>query len=113
MLVILPLVIAVILSAQNVMAQSGATVTQSEQLSGKHRVELYVTDWCPWCKKAEAFFRKRGIEVTIYDVESDRQAAQRKAQLDSQRGVPFAVIDGTPIHGFSESLYRQALGEEE
>lgn len=76
------------------------------------KVELYVTSWCPYCKKAEAFFRSQGIPFTVYDVEKDSRAARRKNELDSRNGVPFAVINGQKIHGYSEAAYRQALGSQ-
>ena len=31
-----------------------------------HKVELYTTSWCPYCKKARDFFRSRGISFTEY-----------------------------------------------
>lgn len=75
----------------------------------KADVELFVTSWCPYCKKALAFFRSRGISVRSYDVERDKRAARRKRQLDRHRGVPFALVNGVPIHGYNEAAYRQAL----
>lgn len=73
-------------------------------------VELYSTSWCTYCQKARQFFRERGISFTEYDIEKDPDAAYRKQQLDSAgRGVPFAVINGHRIHGYSEPLYLQAL----
>jgi glutaredoxin len=74
-----------------------------------HQVELYVTSWCPYCKQAEIFFRVQGIPFIAYDIEKDSAAARRKEQLDSSRGVPFAIINGQMIHGYSESAYREAL----
>ena len=76
----------------------------------RQQVELYVTSWCPYCKKAENFFRSRGISFTSYDIEKDQQAAARKNQLDQKgEGVPFAVINGYAIHGFSPEMYAEAL----
>ena len=72
-------------------------------------VELYITSWCPYCKKAMNFFRSRGIPFVAYDIEKDADAARRKRQLASQRGVPFAVINGKRIHGYSEAGYLRAL----
>jgi glutaredoxin len=72
-------------------------------------VELYSTSWCPYCKNAREFLRSRGIPFVEYDVEKDRDAARRKMALDKRRGVPFAMINGKPVHGFSETLYEQAL----
>ncbi|MBI5590717.1 MAG: tetratricopeptide repeat protein [Deltaproteobacteria bacterium] len=78
-------------------------------ISKAHQVELYVTNWCPYCKKAVDFFRSRGIPFTAYDIEKDTDAARRKNQLDSRRGVPFAIIDGQHIHGYLETSYIKAL----
>ncbi|HAD05109.1 MAG: hypothetical protein A2005_02550 [Desulfuromonadales bacterium GWC2_61_20] len=77
------------------------------------QVELYVTDWCPYCKHAEAFLRERGVPFTAYDIEKDANAARRKDDLDSQKGVPFAIINGHKVHGFSDDAYQRALDAKE
>jgi glutaredoxin len=82
---------------------------KDEAKAEKPQVELYVTAWCIYCKKAANFFRKRGIEFVEYDIEKDREAERRKRLLDRKRGVPFAVINGYRIHGYSEVLYERAL----
>jgi glutaredoxin len=74
-------------------------------------VILYGTSWCPYCQKARDFFRSRGIDFTDYDIEKDKEAAIRKKELDPKGGVPFAIINGRSIHGFSESAYERALQE--
>jgi glutaredoxin len=74
------------------------------------KVELYVTSWCPWCKKAVEFFRSRGIPFTEYDVEKDQAAARRHRELAGGRsGVPFAVVNGQRIHGYAPEEYEMAL----
>ena len=78
-------------------------------LQDNPKVELFITTWCPYCKKAEQFFQSRGIPYVAYDVEKDKTAAQRKSQLDARPGVPFAIINGQPVHGFSEQAYLKAL----
>lgn len=75
----------------------------------QHEVELYATSWCPYCQMARDFFHSRGISFIEYDIEKDTAAAHRKQQLDSRNGVPFAVINGRAIHGFSEAAYERAL----
>jgi glutaredoxin len=75
----------------------------------RHEVDLYVTDWCPYCKKAEKFFESRNIQVSIYDIEKDKKAKKRKEKMDGRNGVPFAVINGKKIRGYNESLYIKAL----
>jgi glutaredoxin len=76
---------------------------------GTPSVELYITSWCPYCQKAIAFFQSRGIQITVYDIEKDEAAARRKTELDRRKGVPFAVINGKQIHGWSEAAYLSAL----
>jgi glutaredoxin len=88
-------------------SEEGAAAGKAE--TAVPQVELYVTSWCPYCKKAENFFRSQGIPFTVYDVEKDSSAARRKEQLDSRNGVPFAIINGQKIHGYSEGAYREAL----
>lgn len=73
-------------------------------------VELYVTSWCRYCKSAKKYFRSRGIDVKVYDVEKDKAAAQRMRRLTNRPGVPFAVINGRHINGFSVKAYERALG---
>jgi glutaredoxin len=75
----------------------------------KNKVELFVTSWCPYCKKAIQYFQSRGIAFTAYDIEKDKRAAARKKKLDGRAGVPFAVVNGTLIHGFAPEQYTQAL----
>jgi glutaredoxin len=82
---------------------------EDSQQRRTHKVELYVTSWCTYCKKARRFFQSRGIPVTEYDIEKDSEAALRKKKLDSRRGVPFAVINGHRIHGYIPSAYEKAL----
>lgn len=77
--------------------------------SRQHDVELYVTSWCPYCKKAQNFLNSKGVDFKLYDIEKDAGAAKRKNQLDPGRGVPFAVINGVKVSGWSKRAYEEAL----
>lgn len=77
-----------------------------------HKVELYSTSWCGYCKKARRFFQSRGIPFKEYDIEKDKSAARRKKELGSGRGVPFAVINGRKIQGYAEAAYESALNSD-
>lgn len=87
--------------------------TKVHKKSKKHEVELYVTSWWPYCDKAKSYLVSRGIEFKVYDIEKDAAAAERKKQLDSGRGVPFAIINGIKLSGWSKRMYESALDEEE
>lgn len=72
-------------------------------------VEIFVTSWCGYCKKAEAYFTRRNIPFVKYDIEKDQAAARRKASLTQSRGVPFVLIGDVGIPGYSESAFERAL----
>jgi glutaredoxin-like YruB-family protein len=72
-------------------------------------VEIYETSWCVYCKKAKQFFRSKGIDFIAYNIEKDPQAARRMMAMTQQRGVPFVVINGQGISGYSVAAYEQAL----
>ena len=72
-------------------------------------VELYVTSWCTYCHKAKAFFRPKGIEFTEYNIEKDEEAAQRMLSHTKSRAVPFVIINGRTIQGYSVAAYEHAL----
>ena len=72
-------------------------------------VEIFETSWCVYCKKAKEFFRSKGIDFVTYDIEKDRQAAQRMRSFTSRMAVPFVVINGQGIAGYSAAAYEQAL----
>ena len=81
---------------------------QSENAPARE-VELYITRSCMYCKMAADFLRSKGVPFKWYDIERDREAALRKMQMDPKPGVPFAVINGFRIHGFSVEAYEKAL----
>lgn len=85
-----------------------ASAVDRPKTKAAHEVILYTTSWCPYCKKAKAFFDARGIPYTEYDVEKDREAARRKTELGGS-GVPFAVVNGERVRGFAPDQYERAL----
>ena len=90
---------------------SKKTLSNEQNIEQKKNrdVVLYTTSWCPWCKKARDFFTSRNIYFTDYDIEKDKEAAQRKKQLDNNNGIPFAIINGQSIHGYNPAAYENAL----
>ena len=86
------------------------TPADNENQGVTPQIDLYVTSWCPYCKKAIAFLNKNNIAFNAHDIEQDINAATRKKELDpGYSGIPLAVINGATIRGFSEGTYQQAL----
>ncbi|MBK5274870.1 MAG: DUF4124 domain-containing protein [Desulfuromonadales bacterium] len=63
-------------------------------------VEIYVTDWCGYCKQALNYMKSRGIPFVAYDIEKDSSARQRHKELGG-RGVPLIIIGSNKMSGFS------------
>jgi glutaredoxin-like YruB-family protein len=76
-----------------------AAASKQERFSGT--VELYVTDWCGYCKKALAYVRKNNIKYVAYDIEKDAAAKQRYKEMGGH-GVPFIVIGKNKMSGYSQ-----------
>ncbi len=84
--------------------------TETKPPSAQGEIELFVTQWCPYCIKAIDYFKSKKLRFKVYDIDKDRKAERRKMELSGGRGgVPFAMIYGTPILGFSKVAYDQAL----
>ena len=90
-----------------------ASTTASTSAAARHypKVEVYGTKWCPYCRAALKYFRSRGIHVIEYDIEADQAAKERKSALDPSPGVPYVVIGGKGIHGYSAPLFEKMLKE--
>jgi glutaredoxin len=76
----------------------------------KPRVTLYMTSWCPYCRKARTLLRQLGVPFVEKDIEKNAAAAreyQRKG--NGYTGVPLIDIDGTIVRGFSEARIRQLV----
>jgi glutaredoxin-like YruB-family protein len=83
-------------------ASSQPATPKKERFSGT--VEMYVTDWCGYCKKAQNYMNYKGIPYVAYDIEKDSAARQRHKELGG-RGVPLIIIGSNKMSGFSpESL---------
>ena len=77
---------------------SQAPAPKSERFQGT--VEMFVTDWCGYCRKARQYMDANGIPYVTYDIEKDSAAKQRFQELGGG-GVPLILIGSKKISGFS------------
>jgi glutaredoxin 3 len=69
------------------------------------KVEIYTTQFCPYCFRAKRLLQERGVEFTEIDVMMD--GARRKEMMDragGRRTVPQIFINGKHVGG-SDELY--------
>ena len=64
---------------------------------------MYQTDWCPFCRRAEALLRQKGVaEIEMIDIVLD---AKGRAELEAKTGrrtVPQIYIGDTHVGGCDE-----------
>lgn len=77
-----------------------------------NEVEIYITSWCGYCKKAMSYLKEKKIPFKKYDIEKSPSAERRKQKLDpNYSGVPLTVINGKLIKGFSAEEFDAELIE--
>ena len=54
-------------------------------------VVMYSTQWCPYCRKARAYFERHKIAYVEYDIEASAQNRVRYQTLNG-RGVPLSEL---------------------
>jgi glutaredoxin len=96
------------LSFGEVSKTSGQALVAAAQPTAK--VEIFITSWCPYCDQAIKFLKDNRIPYVAYDIEKDSKAAKRRDSLSPRQGVPFAIINGKKIYGYSAQVYSEALG---
>ncbi len=75
-----------------------------------HRVLVFTTPSCPWCRRAKAYLRERQVPFREVDVSRDAAAARDLIRRTGQMGVPVIQIDGRPIVGFDRLQIDRLLG---
>lgn len=77
------------------------------------KIEIYTTDYCPFCKKAKAFLQSKGLEYTEIDITSNE--AEMRAKLSQMTGgrstVPQIFINEKSIGGYTDIIDLEKSGK--
>jgi len=76
------------------------------------KVQMYCTDWCPYCQRAEQLLRSRGVE-TIEKIHIDVEPGKRDEMMQrtGRRTVPQIFIGDTHVGGFDDLSALDAADE--
>jgi glutaredoxin len=61
---------------------------------------LYMTDWCPYCKKARDFLVSKGVRLTIYNIDKDKGKGAEMKNKSGSNSIPVIDIEGSIIRGY-------------
>ena len=66
------------------------------------KVQIYTTQWCPYCNAAKSLLQQKGVEYEEIDAESpdDRESMMQRA--NGRRTVPQIFIGDTHVGGFDD-----------
>ena len=59
------------------------------------QIVMYSVEWCPDCRRAKFFFKRKKIEVLEVDVNADKKAEEFVKGLNNgYRSVPTIILSG-------------------
>ena len=75
-------------------------------------VKIYSTDWCPYCRRAKALLRARGVE-SFEDIDVDAEPGGRATMIreTGRYTVPQIFIGETHVGGCDELVALDRRGE--
>ncbi len=66
-------------------------------------VIVYSTEYCPYCRQAEALLKRKGIPFENIDVTNDQSMREKLVEMSGGRmTVPQIFIGGESIGGYSD-----------
>ncbi len=75
------------------------------------KIEIYSKDWCPYCSKAKALLKSKGLTYTEIDVTSDTDRETEMIERSGRRTVPQVFIEEQSIGGYDDLAQLNATGE--
>lgn len=75
------------------------------------RVEIYLTQWCPYCQRARALLQRKGAAFTEIDIEAEPDKRAEMIERSGRRTVPQIFIDSRPVGGCDDLHALEAAGE--
>jgi glutaredoxin 3 len=87
-------------------------VERMENLHAMAQVKIYSSDYCPYCMRAKALLRARGVtEWEEINVDGRPEVRQAMAQLVGRTSVPQIFINGRHVGGCDDLHALDARGE--
>lgn len=74
-------------------------------------VMLYMSDWCPYCRRAKDLLAKKNIAFTEIDVEEQAKFREEMMARTNRRTVPQIFIGDRHVGGCDDLFALDASGE--
>ena len=68
-------------------------------------ITVYTADWCPDCRRLDAWLDREGLRLPKVDIEAQPEAAERLERETGKRAIPFLLVNGrTWVRGYHKEL---------
>ena len=74
------------------------------------KIEVYSKDWCPYCKKAKAFLKSKGLSFEEIDINQDNNYDEMQERT-GRKTVPQIIINGESLGGYDDIIDLEKSGE--
>jgi glutaredoxin 3 len=75
-------------------------------------VQIYTTNYCPYCTRAKALLARKGVRFEEIDVTNDPELREKMVRLaGGRRTVPEIFVDGKLVGGYDELKELDDSGE--
>ena len=74
-------------------------------------IEIYGMQWCPYCAKAKALLKAKGVAYREIDVTSDEELQIEMVERTGRYNVPQIFLDGEFVGGYDDLAHLNATGE--
>jgi glutaredoxin 3 len=75
------------------------------------RIQVFLTSWCPYCRRAVELLRSKGQEFEAIDVEAEPERRDEMTRRAGRSSVPQIFIGSTHVGGYDDLAALEAAGE--
>jgi glutaredoxin 3 len=75
------------------------------------KVQIYTTDWCPYCNAAKALLEDKGIPYDEIDATDPAMRAEMVQRAHGRRTVPQIFIGATHVGGYDDMAALDRRGQ--
>jgi glutaredoxin 3 len=75
------------------------------------KVQIYTTDWCPYCNAAKSLLDDKGVPYEEIDVTDPTLRAEMMQRAHGRRTVPQIFIGESHVGGYDEMAALERRGQ--
>ncbi|MFW5981814.1 MAG: glutaredoxin 3 [Halanaerobiaceae bacterium] len=79
--------------------------------SQESKIEIYSMERCPYCKKAKAFLKSKGLDYQEYDIDDKDIKLEMEKRTNGAKTVPQIFVDDYLIGGFDDMMEMKRNGK--